>query len=81
MLPAEGIIGSAILIVLVLEATRRTAGGVLVAIILVISAYVFIGPHMPGDFRHPRRLAGAAARLSRPRHQRHDRRRSSASRC
>jgi len=49
-LPTEGIIGSAILIVLVLEATRRTAGGVLVAIILMISAYVFIGPHMPGDF-------------------------------
>ena len=49
-LPLEGVIGSAILIVLVLEATRRTAGGVLVAIILVISAYVFIGPHMPGDF-------------------------------
>lgn len=50
LLPVEGIIGSAILIVLVLEATRRTAGGVLVAIILAISAYVFIGPHMPGSF-------------------------------
>ena len=50
LLPLEGIIGSAILIVLVLEATRRTAGGVLVGIILVISAYVFVGPHMPGDF-------------------------------
>jgi TRAP transporter 4TM/12TM fusion protein len=50
MLPLEGIIGSAILIVLVLEATRRTAGGVLVVIILVLAAYVFIGPHMPGDF-------------------------------
>jgi TRAP transporter 4TM/12TM fusion protein len=49
-LPAEGIVGSAVLVVLVLEATRRTAGGVLVAIILAISAYVFIGPHMPGDF-------------------------------
>ncbi|MEP7030775.1 MAG: TRAP transporter fused permease subunit [Pseudolabrys sp.] len=49
-LPVEGIVGSAILILLVLEATRRTAGGVLVAIILAISAYVFIGPHMPGDF-------------------------------
>ena len=49
-LPIEGIIGSAILILLVLEATRRTAGGVLVAIILIISAYVFIGPHMPDDF-------------------------------
>ena len=50
MLPKEGIIGSAILVLLVLEATRRSAGGVLVVIILAISAYVFIGPHMPGDF-------------------------------
>lgn len=50
LLPLEGVIGSSILIVLVLEATRRTAGGVLVAIIVIISAYVFIGPHMPGDF-------------------------------
>ncbi|MCW5692453.1 MAG: TRAP transporter fused permease subunit [Pseudolabrys sp.] len=50
MLPTEGVIGSAILVLLVLEATRRSAGGVLVAIILIISAYVFIGPHMPGDF-------------------------------
>ena len=50
LLPTEGIIGSAVLVVLVLEATRRTAGGVLIAIILIISAYVFIGPHMPGDF-------------------------------
>ena len=50
LLPTEGIIGSAVLILLVLEATRRTAGGVLVIIILIISAYVFIGPHMPGDF-------------------------------
>ena len=49
-LPTEGIVGSALLIILVLEATRRSAGGVLVVIILVISAYVFIGPHMPGDF-------------------------------
>ena len=49
-LPIEGIIGSAILIVLVLEATRRTSGGVLVVIILVLAAYVFIGPNMPGDF-------------------------------
>src|SRR5215216_2931095 len=50
MLPTEGIVGSAILILLVLEATRRSAGGVLVAIILVLAVYVFIGPHMPGDF-------------------------------
>jgi TRAP transporter 4TM/12TM fusion protein len=50
LLPTEGVVGSAIILVLLLEATRRTAGGVLVVIILVISAYVFIGPHMPSDF-------------------------------
>ncbi len=51
MLPVDGIVGSAILILLVLEATRRSAGGVLVAIILVMAAYAyFIGPSMPGDF-------------------------------
>ena len=50
LMPTDGIIGSAILILLVLEATRRSAGGILVIIILVIFAYVFIGPHMPGDF-------------------------------
>jgi TRAP transporter 4TM/12TM fusion protein len=51
MLPTEGIVGSAILLLLVLEATRRTSGGVLVGIILVLAAYVFIGPHLPGDFQ------------------------------
>lgn len=50
MLPTEGIVGSALLILLVLEATRRSSGGVLVAIILILSAYVFIGPHMPSNF-------------------------------
>jgi TRAP transporter 4TM/12TM fusion protein len=50
MLPLEGIIGSAILTLLVLEATRRTAGATLVGIIIVLILYVFIGPHLPGDF-------------------------------
>jgi TRAP transporter 4TM/12TM fusion protein len=50
MLPTEGVVGSAILLLLVLEATRRTSGAVLVVIILVLSAYVFIGPYMPGAF-------------------------------
>ncbi|MEJ2433898.1 MAG: hypothetical protein P8Y53_12340, partial [Pseudolabrys sp.] len=49
-LPTDLVVGAAILDLLVLEATRRSAGGVLVVIILVISAYVFIGPHMPGNF-------------------------------
>jgi len=50
LLPTDGVVGSAILLLLVLEATRRTSGGVLVVIITVLSLYVFIGPHMPGDF-------------------------------
>jgi TRAP transporter 4TM/12TM fusion protein len=50
LLPPDLVVGAAVLIVLVLEATRRTSGAVLVAIILIISAYVFIGPHMPRDF-------------------------------
>ncbi len=50
LLPTDLVVGAAILDLLVLEATRRSAGGVLVGIILVLSAYVFIGPHMPRDF-------------------------------
>ncbi len=50
MLPTDGVAGSALLLLLALEATRRTSGGVLVAIILILSLYVFIGPHLPGDF-------------------------------
>jgi TRAP transporter 4TM/12TM fusion protein len=61
MLPVEGIVGSLILIALVLEATRRTSGGVLVIIILALVGYVFIGPNLPGDFQtryvSPERLA------------------------
>lgn len=61
MLPVEGIVGSLILIALVLEATRRTSGGVLVVIILALVAYVFVGPNLPGDFQtryvSPERLA------------------------
>jgi TRAP transporter 4TM/12TM fusion protein len=61
MLPMEGIIGSVILILLVLIATGRTAGATLVGIILVLGAWVFIGPHLPADFRtlpvSPQRLA------------------------
>jgi TRAP transporter 4TM/12TM fusion protein len=50
MLPTDGVVGSALLLLLVLEATRRTSGGVLVALILILCLYVFIGPHLPGDF-------------------------------
>jgi TRAP transporter 4TM/12TM fusion protein len=51
LLPTDGIIGSAILLTLVIEATRRTSGGILVAIILILAVYVFVGPYLPGDFQ------------------------------
>ena len=51
MLPMEGIVGSAILIFLVLEASRRTSGWGFVAIILAMAVYVYISPHLPGDFQ------------------------------
>ena len=51
MLPTEGIVGSAILLVLVLEGTRRTSGAILIALILILVAYVFIGPSLPADFQ------------------------------
>jgi TRAP transporter 4TM/12TM fusion protein len=50
-LPLEGIVGSILLILLVLEATRRTSGAVLVGIIVLLIIYVFIGPNLPGDFQ------------------------------
>ena len=50
MLPIEGIIGSAILIFLVLDGSRRTSGWGFVAIILAMAVYIFISPHLPGDF-------------------------------
>jgi TRAP transporter 4TM/12TM fusion protein len=51
MRPLDGIIGSAILILLVLEASRRVSGLGFVAIILAMAAYIFISPHFPGDFQ------------------------------
>jgi TRAP transporter 4TM/12TM fusion protein len=50
MLPTEGIIGSAILIFLVLDGSRRTSGWGFVSIILAMAVYIFISPHLPGDF-------------------------------
>ena len=51
MLPVEGIVGSAILLFLVLEASRRTSGFGFVAIILAMGVYIYISPHLPGDFQ------------------------------
>ena len=49
--PIDGIIGSAILILLVLEASRRVSGLGFVAIILAMAVYIFISPYFPGDFQ------------------------------
>jgi TRAP transporter 4TM/12TM fusion protein len=51
MLPVEGIVGSAVLLFLVLEASRRTSGFGFVAIILAMAVYIYISPNLPGDFQ------------------------------
>ncbi len=51
MLPTEGIVGSAILLFLVMEGSRRTSGFGFVAIILAMAIYVYISPNLPGDFQ------------------------------
>jgi TRAP transporter 4TM/12TM fusion protein len=51
MLPIEGVVGSAILTFLVLDASRRISGWGFVAIILAIAVYVYISPFLPGDFQ------------------------------
>src|SRR2546423_8694182 len=51
MLPLEGVLGSALLILMVLIATWRSAVATRVGIILILTAWVFIGPHLPATFR------------------------------
>jgi TRAP transporter 4TM/12TM fusion protein len=50
-LPTDGILMSAALVLLVLEATRRTTGMTLVAITLAGVAYAMLGDHLPGVFQ------------------------------
>ena len=51
MLPIEGVVGSAILTFLVLDASRRISGWGFVSIILAIAVYVYISPFLAGDFQ------------------------------
>ena len=51
LLPLEGIVGSALLILLVLEASRRISGLGFVAIIVAMAVYIFISPHFSGAFQ------------------------------
>jgi TRAP transporter 4TM/12TM fusion protein len=48
--PLDGVIVSAIIVLAVLEATRRTIGNVLVVLLLVLTAYALFGWMLPGDF-------------------------------
>lgn len=43
---------TAVIVLLVIEATRRTVGPVLVFIILLFIAYNFLGKYLPGSFGH-----------------------------
>ena len=40
------------LIVLVLEATRRTSGGIMLAVVLLFLAYALVGPWLPAPWTH-----------------------------
>jgi TRAP transporter 4TM/12TM fusion protein len=51
LLPTQGLIGSAILILLVLEASRRISGLGFVGIIVAMAVYIFISPHFPATFQ------------------------------
>jgi TRAP transporter 4TM/12TM fusion protein len=50
-LPLDALIVSILLIVLIMEASRRTNGWGFVSIIAGIAVYVYISPHLPGDFQ------------------------------
>jgi TRAP transporter 4TM/12TM fusion protein len=50
-LPLDAIIISILLIALIMEASRRTNGWGFVSMIAGIAVYVYISPHLPGDFQ------------------------------
>ena len=51
LLPLSGLIVSGLLILLIMEASRRTNGWGFVGIIAAMAVYVYISPHLPGDFQ------------------------------
>lgn len=48
--PLDGVIVSTVIVLAVLEATRRCIGNVMVVLLLVLSAYALFGWMLPGDF-------------------------------
>lgn len=51
LIPLSGLIVSALLIALIMEASRRTNGWGFVSMIAGIAVYVYISPHLAGDFQ------------------------------
>ena len=51
LIPLSGLIVSALLIVLIMEASRRTNGWGFVSMIAAMAVYVYISPHLSGDFQ------------------------------
>jgi TRAP transporter 4TM/12TM fusion protein len=50
-LPLDALLVSILLIALIMEASRRTNGWGFVSMIAGIAIYVYISPHLPGDFQ------------------------------
>ncbi len=51
LIPLGGLIVSGLLILLILEASRRTNGWGFVSMIAAMAVYVYISPHLSGDFQ------------------------------
>ncbi len=51
LIPTSGLIVSGLLVVLILEASRRTSGWGFVGMILAMGVYVYISPHLSGNFQ------------------------------
>lgn len=51
LIPLSGLIVSGLLILLILEASRRTNGWGFVGMILAMAVYVYISPNLSGDFQ------------------------------
>lgn len=48
--PLDAIIISAVIVLLIIEATRRTAGMTLVIVVLALGVYAMLGQYLPGQF-------------------------------
>jgi TRAP transporter 4TM/12TM fusion protein len=51
MMPLDCLLISVVLVALIFEASRRVSGWGFVGMILAIALYIYISPHLPGDFQ------------------------------